>query len=63
MKYVAIDKNKKIIDPLTGVVPIIKEYEKGILQTIGTGFYISRYGIVIAKHVIEGLITQDKKHH
>ena len=62
MKYIATDGNKKVIDPMTGVVPIIKEYEKGILQTIGTGFYISRYGLVMtAKHVIEGLITKDKK--
>lgn len=62
MNYKAINGNKKVIDPTTGVVPIIKECNKGILQTIGTGFYISRYGLVMtAKHVIEGLKTKDNK--
>lgn len=60
--YIVIDGNGKVIEPMTGVVPIIKECEKGILQTIGTGFYISTYGLVVtAKHVIDGLKTNDNK--
>lgn len=50
------------INPMTGTVPIIKELQKGYLQTIGTGFYITRYGLVMtAKHVIEGLASKETK--
>jgi hypothetical protein len=44
------------LHPGTGIVPILKEIGEGRLSVIGTGFYVTRYGLVItAKHVLEDL--------
>ena len=49
------------IHPGTGIVPILKEVGTKRLSVIGTGFYITRYGLVAtAKHVVEDL-TDDGK--
>lgn len=62
MRFRSVDGEGNSIDPMNGVVPIIKELQRGYLQTIGTGFYITRYGLVMtAKHVIEGLASKDGK--
>ena len=54
--------NGKSIDPRSGVVPILKELSKGRLSVIGTGFYISRYGLFLtAKHVLDELVLENKK--
>ena len=59
--YKSIRGDGKPVDPMTGVIPIIKEIEKGILQTIGTGFYIARYGLVMtAAHVVWALKDEKK---
>jgi trypsin-like peptidase len=44
------------IEPGDGIVPIVRELTVGRLKVVGTGFYITRYGVVAtAKHVIEDL--------
>jgi hypothetical protein len=49
----ARDGDGKSIDPGTGVFPILKELEPGLVNVVGTGFYISRYGLFLtAKHVL-----------
>ena len=61
MSYYSVNGTGKPINSMSAVVPIIKEYEKGILQTIGTGFYLTRYGLVVtASHVIKGLASKNK---
>ncbi len=45
------------ISATLGVVPILRELEKGKLQVIGTGFYITRYGLFLtARHVFDHII-------
>ena len=45
------------ISATLGVVPILRELEKGKLQVIGTGFYITRYGLFpSARHVFDDII-------
>ena len=49
-------RSGQLIEPGQGVVPILKEIGKLQLKVVGTGFYITRYGLVAtAKHVIEDL--------
>jgi trypsin-like peptidase len=44
------------IEPGVGVVPILQEVGPKRLKVVGTGFYITRYGLVAtAKHVVEEL--------
>jgi hypothetical protein len=58
----AIDGNKNPIDPKYGVFPILKEVSKERLSVIGTGFYLTRYGMFItAKHVMDELVDWKKK--
>ena len=46
------------ISATTGVVPILRELEEGKLQVIGTGFYITRYGLFLsARHVFDDIIN------
>jgi len=46
------------IRPNDGVVPLLEEIEKGRLKVVGTGFYITRFGLVMtARHVFEDLCT------
>jgi hypothetical protein len=46
----------EVIHPGEGSIPILRELEPGCLKIVGTGFYISRYGLVVtAKHVVEAL--------
>lgn len=46
------------IEPGDGVVPVLQEVGFKQLKVVGTGFYITRYGLVAtAKHVIEELKT------
>jgi hypothetical protein len=48
------------IEPGDGVVPILKEVATKRLKVVGTGFYITRYGLVAtAKHVLEDLRAPD----
>src|SRR5581483_10751943 len=48
------------IHPGTGILPIVKEVGLGRLLVVGTGFYITRYGLVAtAKHVIDDLVLPD----
>lgn len=58
----AVDGNKNPIDPKYGVFPILKEVLYGKLSVVGTGFYLTRYGMFItAKHVIDNLVDWKKK--
>ncbi len=57
MKKEAQDGAGNPIHPGEATIPIIKELEPGLLQIIGTGFYVARYGLVLtAQHVVEPLI-------
>ena len=50
----------QIISATSGVVPILQELEKGKLQVIGTGFYITRYGLFLsARHVFDHILESD----
>ena len=50
----------RLISATTGVFPILTELEKGQLQVIGTGFYITRYGLFLtARHVFDHIIEAD----
>ena len=43
-----------------GVVPILKEIGEGQLKVVGTGFFVTRYGLfATAKHVLEELVEWD----
>lgn len=56
MSHQARTGDGKVIEPGAGAIPILKQLEPGRLLVIGTGFYITRYGLfVTAAHVIEGL--------
>ena len=42
------------ISATLGVFPLLRELEKGKLQVVGTGFYITRYGLFLsARHVFD----------
>ncbi len=44
------------IQPGDGSVPVLRELERGRLKVVGTGFWITRYGLFVsAKHVLEEL--------
>jgi hypothetical protein len=48
------------IDPRSGVIPIAKELCPGRLAIIGTGFYLTRYGLFgTAAHVLECLLDSN----
>ena len=48
------------ISATLGVVPILRELEVGKLRVIGTGFYITRYGLFLtARHVFDNIIEAD----
>lgn len=50
----------QLIHPGDGVVPVMKEVGEKRLSIIGTGFYITRYGLFLtAKHVLEELAAED----
>lgn len=52
----AIRGDGKIMDPADCIVPILREVGYKLLKVVGTGFYITRYGLVAtAKHVVEDL--------
>ena len=58
----AMDGTGRPVDPRDGVVPILREIDKGMLKVVGTGFYISRYGLFLsANHVIATLIGGTEK--
>lgn len=62
MKHEAVRGDGTKIDPGHGVVPIIKEIGRGRLKIVGTGFYITRYGLFMtARHVLEELLTKTKE--
>lgn len=62
MKHQALDGGGLPINPGDGVVPIMKETGKGRLSVIGTGFYITRYGLFVsARHVVESLVDHRNK--
>ena len=57
---VATRADGRPISPGDGVVPILQEVGGKRLTVVGTGFYITRYGLVAtAKHVVEELKAPD----
>lgn len=62
MRPRATDGDGRPIDPGAGIVPIMKEISKGRLAVVGTGFYITRYGLFLtAQHVLESLADKTKQ--
>lgn len=54
--------NGKPIDPRDGIVPVIKRVSSGTLAIIGTGFYITRYGLFMtAHHVLASVVNEQKQ--
>lgn len=57
----ALRSDGQPIEPGDGVVPILQEVSSKRLKVVGTGFYITRYGLVAtAKHVVEELQMPDE---
>jgi S1-C subfamily serine protease len=57
----ARDGDLNPVRPEAGSVPILQERGPGKLAVVGTGFYISRYGLFMsARHVLETLINGSK---
>ena len=54
------DRNNNNVDPKEIVFPILKNEDNGNVKMIGTGFFITKFGIFLtAKHVLEDVL--DKK--
>src|SRR3990167_3066165 len=61
MKGYTVNGNGKNISPDSGIIPILKRIEPKVYSIVGTGFYISRYGLFMtAAHVLKELIDKDK---
>lgn len=61
MKPRTTDGDGKPINPADGVIPIMKEIDKGKLSIIGTGFYLTRYGLFLtSEHVLSDLVCDNK---
>jgi len=61
MQPQAMDGDGQRVDPRAGAVPIMRELSKGRLQIVGTGFYITRYGLFMsAHHVVATLVDEGK---
>jgi len=61
MEHKAFNGDGDSIDPSDIAIPIFKEIENGKLSIIGTGFYITRYGLFLtAKHVLDDLLIEDR---
>ena len=57
----AFDGDGNSISPRAGVVPILKQLEPNVLSVIGTGFYISRYGLFMtAAHVLSDVVDSSE---
>ena len=51
-----------VVSATLGVFPILREIERGKLQVIGTGFYVTRYGLFLtARHVFDHIIESDRR--
>ena len=58
----AIDGSGNPIDPKYGTFPILKPVSEKKLSVIGTGFYLTRYGMFItAKHAIDDIANWKEK--
>jgi hypothetical protein len=43
--------------PTTGIVPIVKELASGQVAVVGTGFHLTRYGLIAtARHVLDEIV-------
>lgn len=61
-KHIARRGDGLIIHPGDGIVPILKEVGEKNLRVIGTGFFITRYGLFLsAKHVLEEIADYKNK--
>jgi len=50
------------VAPGSGVIPILKQIGPKRLLVVGTGFYVTRYGLfATARHVLEDLVAADSK--
>lgn len=46
------------LEPDSGILPVCKQLSPGRVAVVGTGFYITRYGLfATAKHVLEALVN------
>jgi hypothetical protein len=56
----AFNGDGRPIEPSDCVVPILKETEPGRLLLVGTGCYVTRYGLILtAAHVLQDLVEHD----
>jgi len=52
----------KPADPQVAVTPIAIQLEPGLLQVIGTGFFVSRYGLLLtAAHLVQDIANHDRQ--
>jgi hypothetical protein len=58
----AMTPDGRALHPSEGVVPIVHEIGPGRLLVVGTGFYVSRYGLfVTAGHVVHALVNDGSR--
>jgi Trypsin-like peptidase domain len=49
-------------DPQVAVTPIAIQLQPGLLQVVGTGFYVSRYGLLLtAAHLVHDIANHDRQ--
>jgi len=62
MSPLAKNADSTEVNPRAVVVPIMKEIETGKLMIVGTGFYVTRYGLFLtAQHVLNELVMNEPK--
>jgi len=62
MSPMAKNADSTKVNPRAVVVPIMKEIETGKLMIVGTGFYVTRYGLFLtAQHVLNELVMNEPK--
>ena len=62
MSSMAKNADSTKVNPRAVVVPIMKEIETGKLMIVGTGFYVTRYGLFLtAQHVLNELVMNEPK--
>lgn len=54
-----VDGSGAPLQPLDGVVPVLRELRPGVVKVVGTAFWITRYGLLMtAGHVADDLVQQ-----
>lgn len=59
-KFTVSGGKGEVVDPVSSIFPILKQLESGEWKLIGTGFFITVYGVIAtAKHVVMDVIDEN----